>query len=90
MHTPQFKELLQVRADLSAGQAAKYGQFCRQKFEDSNGPGVLIAAHNEEANLPLTLAALAIQWRPVRPIVISNASTDRTSEIAEEMGAIVV
>ncbi|MBU6245105.1 MAG: glycosyltransferase family 2 protein [Actinomycetales bacterium] len=48
---------------------------------------VLIPAHNEEFSLPTTLAALAQQRRrPDRVIVIADNCTDRTAQIAREMG----
>jgi cellulose synthase/poly-beta-1,6-N-acetylglucosamine synthase-like glycosyltransferase len=48
---------------------------------------VLVPAHNEEQALPVTLAALASQTRqPDRVIVIADNCTDRTAEIAREMG----
>ena len=48
---------------------------------------VLLAAKNEEANLPRCLAALAPAGRVV---VLDSHSTDRTGEIAREHGAEVV
>lgn len=48
---------------------------------------VLVPAHNEEHSLPNTLAALARQARkPDRVIVIADNCTDRTAQIAVEMG----
>lgn len=48
---------------------------------------VLLAARNEEANLPKCLASL----RPVcRVVVLDSGSTDRTVEIAKQAGAEVV
>lgn len=48
---------------------------------------VLIPAHNEEYSLPGTLAALAAQRRPPdRVIVIADNCTDRTAQIARDMG----
>jgi len=47
----------------------------------------LVPAHNEELSLPSTLAALRSQTRPPdRVIVIADNCTDRTVEIAREMG----
>lgn len=47
----------------------------------------LIPAHNEEHSLPITLAALARQDRPPdRVIVIADNCTDRTAQIARDMG----
>lgn len=48
---------------------------------------VVVPAHNEEATLPTTLAALAEQTRlPDRVIVVADNCTDRTAAIAREMG----
>lgn len=48
---------------------------------------VLVPAHNEEAALPVTLGALAQQTRPPdRVVVVADNCTDRTVEIAREMG----
>jgi 4,4'-diaponeurosporenoate glycosyltransferase len=52
---------------------------------------VIIPARNEEPNLPRLLRSLAAQ--PVRPreiIVVDDGSTDRTAEIARELGATVI
>ena len=48
---------------------------------------VLLAAKNEEANLPRCLAALA---PAARVVVLDSHSTDRTAEIARDAGAEVV
>lgn len=50
---------------------------------------VLIPAFNEEASLPLVLAAIPKE-RVRRVIVCNNGSTDRTAEVARQSGAIVV
>lgn len=48
---------------------------------------VVVPAHNEEATLPTTLAALSQQTRrPDRVIVVADNCTDRTAAIAHEMG----
>jgi len=53
---------------------------------------VVIAAHDEEQTLPRCLASLAACDRPgiVEVIVVDNASTDRTAEVASQLGARVV
>lgn len=55
---------------------------------------IVIPAHNEEKYLPRGLAAVsAAQARvafPVEVIVVDNASTDRTAELARAWGASVV
>src|SRR5687767_5575064 len=56
-----------------------------------NRPGtvdVLIQTHNEELNLPYTLASIG-GWVN-RVFVVDSGSTDRTIEIAESYGATVV
>jgi len=48
---------------------------------------VLVPAHNEEASLPTTLAALNAQTRPPdRVIVVADNCTDRTMAVATDMG----
>ena len=48
---------------------------------------VLVPAHNEELALPVTLGALARQTRPPdRVIVVADNCTDRSVEIARDMG----
>lgn len=48
---------------------------------------VLVPAHNEEFSLPTTLGALAEQTRPPdRVIVVADNCSDRTVEIARQMG----
>ncbi len=53
---------------------------------------VVVPAHNEEALLPRCLEALLAQdYRgPTEIIVVDNASTDRTAEVARRYGARVV
>ena len=52
----------------------------------------IVPAYNEEFELPTTLAAIrnAAQDRQHEIIVVDDASTDRTAEIAREFGANVV
>jgi 4,4'-diaponeurosporenoate glycosyltransferase len=52
---------------------------------------IIIPARNEEQNLPTLLRSLAAQAiRPREIIVVDDASTDRTAEVAREFGARVV
>ncbi len=52
---------------------------------------IIIPARNEEQNLPTLLRSLAAQSvRPHEVIVVNDASTDRTAEIAQQLGARVV
>lgn len=56
---------------------------------DDQTPAVLIAARDEERDLPLTLLSLGFSDRAVTPIVVDNGSSDRTAEFATAMGATV-
>ena len=48
---------------------------------------IIIPARNEEQNLPTLLRSLAAQAiRPCEIIVVNDASTDRTAEVAREFG----
>jgi 4,4'-diaponeurosporenoate glycosyltransferase len=52
---------------------------------------VIIPARNEEHNLPILLGSLASQ--PVKPheiLVVDDGSTDRTAELARQLGATVI
>lgn len=52
---------------------------------------IVIPSRNEEQNLPTLLRSLAAQAiRPREIIVVNDASTDRTAEIAGELGARVI
>ncbi|MCK7625551.1 glycosyltransferase family 2 protein [Streptomyces sp. RS10V-4] len=52
---------------------------------------VIVPAHNEEEGLPATLESLARQTvRPDRILVVDDASTDRTGEVAAAHGATVL
>jgi 4,4'-diaponeurosporenoate glycosyltransferase len=59
---------------------------------DSGEPlSVIIPARNEEMNLPKLLHSLASQSvRPKEIIVVDDASTDRTAEVARQNGARVI
>ncbi len=59
---------------------------CQASFSPKGTP-VVIAAHNEEHDLPATLIALAASKELLQPIVVENGSTDDTAEIAKFMGA---
>ncbi|MGW6225538.1 glycosyltransferase family 2 protein [Cellulosimicrobium cellulans] len=49
---------------------------------------VVVPAHDEEAALPRTLTSVASQTlRPERVLVVSDNSTDRTTEVARSLGA---
>ncbi len=52
---------------------------------------VIIPARNEEQNLPTLLRSIAAQpMRPREIVVVNDASTDRTAEIARQSGAVVL
>ena len=52
---------------------------------------IIVPARNEEANLPKLLESITAQAiRPIEIIVVDDASTDRTAEIAERFGARLV
>ncbi|MFI7101014.1 glycosyltransferase family 2 protein [Streptomyces sp. NPDC050161] len=52
---------------------------------------VIVPAHNEEEGLPATLASLARQTVPPdRVLVVDDASTDRTGEVAASHGVTVL
>ena len=50
---------------------------------------VLVPAHEEEAGLPATLAALRRQAFPFEPVVIADNCSDATAEVARQAGATV-
>jgi glycosyltransferase involved in cell wall biosynthesis len=51
---------------------------------------LIIAAKDEEDDLPAALLSLALGNTPVTPIVIDNRSSDRTADFANEFGAYVL
>jgi hypothetical protein len=63
-----------------------YAGFCAGRFS-MDGVPIVIAAHNEERDLPATLLAAALSDIDVMPIVGENGSDDRTAEFAKRMGA---
>ena len=87
-------------AAIRASTQAAWSPHCRGQFSDPqiaapNGRppvptvDVVIAALNEEASLPLVLAALP--HPPVRRVVVDdNGSQDGTARVAREGGAVVV
>jgi glycosyltransferase involved in cell wall biosynthesis len=50
--------------------------------------GVVVPAHNEQERLPACLAALSVVSE--RVVVVADACTDRTAEVARRAGALVV
>ena len=64
----------------AAGKSVTAGQLC-----------IIIPARNEEENLPKLLRSLVTQsLRPGEIIVVDDASTDRTAEVARQNGARVI
>ena len=59
-----------------------------------NAVGVVIPAHDEQDLLPSCLAAVRLAARqvsvPVYVVVVADACTDRTAELARAQGATVV
>lgn len=52
---------------------------------------VIVPAHDEERGLPATLESIAAQTvRPERVIVVDDASTDETGEVAARYGVVVL
>ena len=52
---------------------------------------IIIPARNEEHNLPTLLRSLAAQSvKPHEIIVVDDGSTDRTAEVARQLGATVI
>lgn len=64
---------------------------CRKQFAPVYGSiPVLICAKDEAGDLPATLVSLARAEARVVPIVVANGSSDKTAEIAADLGAAVV
>ena len=87
--------LLAITLALWAAGFLLLGRLCRCGRADAPGPlptaSVIIPARNEERNLPTLLRSLASQ--PVKPreiIVVDDGSTDRTAEVARQLGATVI
>lgn len=66
-----------------------YARFSTDRFSEHGVP-VVVAARNEENDLPATLVSLADSREAIRPIVVENGSHDRTAEFARAMGATVL
>lgn len=67
----------------------EFSEYTSETFNEHGVP-VVIAARNEEKDLPATLISLAGSSREVWPIVVENGSQDRTAEVACMMGAYVL
>lgn len=51
---------------------------------------IIVPAFDEEASLPGTLAELAVACPDLDVVVVDDGSTDRTAEVAEAAGAVVL
>ncbi len=80
------KKMNYLRSTPSKEIIRDYADFSKGQFRQDGLP-VVIAARNEEADLPATLLALADSHEAVMPIVVENGSNDRTQEFASAMGA---
>jgi glycosyltransferase involved in cell wall biosynthesis len=67
----------------------KFSEYTNDNFSEEGIP-VVIAARNEEQDLPATLISLAGSTCEVWPIVVENGSEDKTYEVAKKMGAHVL
>lgn len=52
--------------------------------------GILIPAHNEEANIRHTIRMIQESWVVAPIFVVDDGSTDKTADIAEKMGVTVI
>ena len=76
---------------LVLGRGRGCGLGAGDKSNTAERLSIIIPARNEEQNLPTLLRSLAAQAiRPCEIIVVNDASTDRTAEVAQEHGARVV
>ena len=66
-----------------------YSDYTRSRFSAGGAP-TLIAARNEQEDLPATLISLAAGNLDIHPIIIENGSNDETTERAEKLGATVI
>lgn len=86
IETPE-RSLLEERRLGGEALTSRYGDLNFAGLDDERALPVLIAAYNEEADLPTTLISLSRSSIPVAPIVVDNNSKDRTAEFAYELGA---
>lgn len=70
--------------------ARRYAVTTRDKLFAAGGVPVVIAARNEQDDLPATLLALSWSTVPVKVWVALNGTSDATGERAEMMGAKVL
>jgi hypothetical protein len=88
------RQILDARR-LLGGEAftMKYAEGIRDVFhplENTNAVPVVIAARNEEDDLPALLSSLAANGIPLAPLVVDSASTDRTPDFAKAFNASVI
>ena len=72
-----------------------WGRLCRRTWASAPGHppsvSIVIPARNEEHNLPTLLRSLAAQpMKPHEIILVDDDSTDRTAELARQLGARVI
>ncbi len=72
----------------------EFGAWSSSRFKQMEASGlarpVLITALDEEDDVTTCLLSLARQSAPVLPVIVDNASSDRTAEFALTMGAEIV
>jgi len=78
-----------LRTTPSEELVSEFSNYTSHQFSNEGVP-VLIAARNEQEDLPATLISLAYSGIDVRPIVIENGSDDETARRAMKMGATVL
>lgn len=78
-----------LRESSSAYLVEHFSEYTNDAFSEKGVP-VIIAARNEENDLPATLISLAGSSCEVWPIVVENGSQDKTAQIARKMGAHVL
>ena len=78
-----------LRSEKPSELVSVFSEYTKAAFSEYGIP-VIIAARNEENDLPATLISLASSSCEVWPIVVENGSHDKTAEIARKMGAHVL
>lgn len=86
----RLEEIRRIRGMGGADVVRTHGPRTRGLLRAPEGVPVVIAARNEQEDLPGTLLALADSLRPVQVWVVVNGTTDDTAARAEEMGAHVL
>lgn len=84
-----WNQIRRLRKLDGADIVADYAEMTRRRFS-REGVAVVIAARNEEADLPATLLTLAGSTLQLDPYVVVNGTTDATADRAQRMGARVL